>query len=469
MKKFVSMVCVLALLVCCVSFSAEASSNVTALKNTTRNNSALEAMGYYPFVYSEEDGFAWAREIIGDCSMCEPGYLYVQDLITKEVWQVLDCPVDIFRVIERTIYCIVDGNKILRTDYWNAPAVTIYTAESADLGDMEIYNNYLFFAEGDCVMRLNLETGAAESVVTCDGVINLYPVDDDSFAWISSDGSEHLYRMDSATDELICFDTLLASQAVSVEIPSTQVASNQNTRAIDIPLYPSTQITFPLSEYPHGSYFTKNGSACTTHVGCTASSPGNCKVYRSSIQCMGFAKYAYDKYSHRSASSPWPEYIAEEDKEEGIFYHFSGGHEWRTAQDVECFFRALPYGSYLRLDKRVEDPQDTEGNHSVVSAGVTESSVIVYHANYADPPYRCIVKLDSFTFSRYCEIYQYVTERIAHSFTGRGIQNTSNNHVRMCVDSNCGGYIIEPHASSNPGINATCDACGYVGFMYGEH
>lgn len=46
MKKFAGMVCVLTLLLCCVSFSAEASDNVTALKNTTRNNSALEAMGY---------------------------------------------------------------------------------------------------------------------------------------------------------------------------------------------------------------------------------------------------------------------------------------------------------------------------------------------------------------------------------------------------------------------------------------
>lgn len=390
--------------------------------------------------------------------MCEPGYLYVQDLITKEVWQVLDCQVDIFRVIERTIYCIVDGNKILRTDYWNAPAVTIYTAESGDLGDIEIYNDYLFFTEDDCVMRLNLETGAAEAVATCDGVINLYPVDDDSIAWISSDGSEHLYRMDTATDELICFDTLLASQAMPVEVTTSLAASSQNTRAVDIPLYPSTQITFPLSEYPHGSYFTQNGLACTSHVGCNYKTPGNCKVYRSSIQCEGFAKYAYDKYSHRSASSPWP---STGDP------HYSGGQIWSCPTDVELFFRALPYGSYLRLDRDLTDGNN--GNHSIVTAGVTESAIIIYDANYAEYPNYCIVQMYSCTFSVYYERYECVTQRIVHSFTGTGIQNTSVNHVRMCAYSGCGGYIIEPHASSNPGINATCDACGYVGFMYGEH
>ena len=460
MKKFVSMVCVLALLVCCVSFSAEASGNVTALKNTTRNNSALEAMGYYPFIYSEEDGFAWAREIIGDCSMCEPGYLYVQDLITKEVWQVLDCPVDIFRVIERTIYCIVDGNKILRTDYWNAPAVTIYMAESGDLGDMEIYNNYLFFAEGDCVMRLNLETGVAEAVTTCDGVINLYPVDDESFAWISSDGSEHLYRMDTATDELICFDTLLASQAVPVEVTTSPVASAQNTRAMDIPLYPGSPVVIPLSNYPHGSYFSQNGMACSCHGNCDYYGGCNCKSYRNSIQCDGFAKYVYDQYSHMSASSPWP---ASNNS------HRSTMHAWDSPQDVELFLRTLPYGSYLRLDRRVEKTQNTEGDHSVVFAGVTESAVIVYHANYSDSGENCIVKLQSFTFSNYYNIYEYVTERIAHNYTARSYKNSSNNHVRYCTYSNCGGYILESHYSANPGANATCAACGYVGPIYEEH
>lgn len=451
MKKFVSMVCVLALLVCCVSFSAEASDNVTALKNTTRNNSALEAMGYYPFIYSEDDGFAWAREIIGDCSMCEPGYLYVQDLITKEVWQVLDCPVDIFRVIERTIYCIVDGNKILRTDYWDAPPVTIYTAESGNLGNLEIHDNQLYYTESDSVMRLDLETGVAEPIVTCSGIINLYPVDDNSFAWVSSDGSEHLYRMDSATDEPICFDTLLASQAIPVDVSTGPVASPQNTRVVDLPLYPSTQEIFPLSDYPHGSYFTQNGSACTTHAGCTASSPGNCKVYRSSIQCMGFAKYAYDRYSHRSESSLWP---SSGDP------HFQSGNSIATDQDVQLLFSSIPYGSYLRLDRWNDG--DLKGNHSIITAGVSSTTVTIYDANNAGYPNLCMVQLYSVTFESFRQAYEYVNECIAHNFVNV-FRNNSNTHAIRCSYSNCGGYILESHYSANPGANAICDACGYVG------
>ena len=451
MKKFVSMVCVLALLMCCVSFSAEASDNVTALKNTTRNNSALEAMGYYPFIFSEDDGFAWAREIIGDCSMCEPGYLYVQDLITKEVWQVLDCPVDIFRVIERTIYCIVDGNKILRTDYWDAPPVTIYTAESGNLGNLEIHDNQLYYTESDSVMRLDLETGVAEPIVTCSGIINLYPVDDNSFAWISSDGSEHLYRMDSATDELICFDSILVSQQVPLEISTNQVVTSQNTRAVDLPVFSSAQEIFPLSDYPHGSYFTQNSSACSTHAGCTASSPGNCKVYKSSIQCMGFAKYAYDRYSHRSASSPWP---SSGDP------HFLSGIRITTDQDVQLLFSDIPYGSYLRLERRNDD--DPEDDHSIITAGVSATSVTIYDANNAGYPNFCMVQLYSVTFAVFREDYEYVNERIAHNFVNV-FRNNSNTHAIRCSHSNCGGYILESHYSANPGANAICDACGYVG------
>lgn len=83
--------CVFALVLCTVSTSV-ATTGAVSISETTPNIS--DEMEYYPFVYSEDETFAWARELIGDCSVCEAGYLYVQDLSSHEIWQVIDQPVD---------------------------------------------------------------------------------------------------------------------------------------------------------------------------------------------------------------------------------------------------------------------------------------------------------------------------------------------------------------------------------------
>lgn len=113
-KLLLCSVCIFALMLCAVPASA-VSVSVPLTPDTMRNDS--EKMEFYPFVYSEEEGFAWVEELIGDCSSCLPGYLYVQRLSTGERWQVLDRPVNLFRSSDVTLYCIVDDSTILQTNY----------------------------------------------------------------------------------------------------------------------------------------------------------------------------------------------------------------------------------------------------------------------------------------------------------------------------------------------------------------
>ena len=125
-KKLVSMFLALAM---CLSLAA---THVVALENVTESaRPEIDFDGpmiFYPFVYSEESGWAWAREIIGDCSALVPGYLYLQDLRTKEITQIIEEPVDMFRSDNEILYCLVNGTSIVRTDYWGEDKTVLYTA-----------------------------------------------------------------------------------------------------------------------------------------------------------------------------------------------------------------------------------------------------------------------------------------------------------------------------------------------------
>lgn len=61
-------------------------------------------------------------------------------------------------------------------------------------------------------------------------------------------------------------------------------------------------VSLPLAEYPNGSYYTKNGKACSgCHKWCNwnkltnGDEQCNCIVFDSSSQCVAFAKYVYYK------------------------------------------------------------------------------------------------------------------------------------------------------------------------------
>ena len=59
--------------------------------------------------------------------------------------------------------------------------------------------------------------------------------------------------------------------------------------------------------------------------------------------------------------------------------------------------------------------------------------------------------------------YPYVAIYVSHTFTGTKEQYSASYHKVHCTTSGCEGYILDTHSAYEPGNNATCAYCGYVG------
>lgn len=437
-KLLLCSVCIFALMLCAVPASA-VSANIPVTPNTTGNGS--DKMEYYPFVYSEEEGFAWVEELIGDCSSCLPGYLYVQKLSTGERWQVLDQPVDLFRSSGETLYCIVDGSDILQTNYWGQAPIALYNAAYGNIDNLEFLDDKLYFSDADRVICLDLHNHNSEELAVCDGITFLFPLSANAFVWSGIADETYRHNIDTGIEEPVDLEELFAEDAFSEAV---QIDHSDAVAAV-----PSGMVRFPLSEYPTGSYFTKNGLACTSHSNCSYGGC-NCICYRNAIQCAGFAMYAFDRYSNLYPNSA--SWYSNTDS------HSNVQKRWfNTDENVRLIFSSLGYGAYMRLGR---PGQGDVGVHSIVTAGTTGTSVTIYEGNYDG---QCRVRSITYTFAQFRARFNFVEKTVAHNFTGTAVKYSADYHRVPCSYSGCAGYILQGHYAQSPGANVKCLGCGYVG------
>lgn len=130
--------------------------------------------------------------------------------------------------------------------------------------------------------------------------------------------------------------------------------------------------------------------------------------------------------------------------------------------DVKLLFETLGYGAYMRLSRyHKETPELVKGEHSAVTAGMTNTSVTIYEGN-ADG--HCKVMMSTYTLDAFLAAYNCATRTVAHSFTGQAIRNSGTTHRRICEYAKCAGYIYENHYINSGSTDyTTCAACGYVG------
>ncbi len=142
---------------------------------------------------------------------------------------------------------------------------------------------------------------------------------------------------------------------------------------------------FPLSEYPAGSYFSNTGKTCTCHSGsnnpCWYTTPCDCLVYESAIQCVGFAKYVYQQYNGKSVSSASSNYTS---------YSIT-----LTTSNVRQYIMSLPVGSYINVKYK------NGGSHTMIIAKSDTSYVYLYHANWGGS---CLV---NYTKMAYADFVNY--------------------------------------------------------------
>lgn len=292
-KHAVILTCLLCIVMLAINMVAANAVSINEMEDYS--NSDYETKNHYAFIYSDTDEFAWARELIGDCSNCVPGYLYVQDLLTGEIWQVINQPVDMYRSSGETLYCVIGGTTIIQTNYWGQAPTELYTSVYGVIYNIEFFEGKLYFSDGDHVIRYDLGSSLSAELAICEGISLLVPVSDTSFAWGSSETDISLYDVSTGHQENVDLKDLLSEGAVSNTSNVAPPIETLNLGALQ-------QVTFPLPEYPHGSHFTNSGYACTHHDPenpCPYDGSCGCKSYRGSIQCAGFAAYAFDRYSHQ--------------------------------------------------------------------------------------------------------------------------------------------------------------------------
>lgn len=152
----------------------------------------------------------------------------------------------------------------------------------------------------------------------------------------------------------------------------------------EAPKSEETKTVLPLGEYPAGSYFTKDGKACTAHDGCDwAVDDCNCVNFDRSIWSMGFAKYVYYNVFGRHVSD-------ETKTEKNIDL---------TAATAKAELSELPAGAYISVQMHDGVP------HHMIMMGADDNGITVYQANYGG---RCLVSTMTLTWEQFAALFTHL-------------------------------------------------------------
>lgn len=396
----------------------------------------IDNMDYYPFIYSKKN--KWEIDnIIGE-SECEEGYLYSKDLRTNIIRKLINVKIDKFSEADNKIYFIYD-NCIYSVDYLGESINEIYKSSITLMNNVLLFdNNKLYFSENNFMCCIDLTTGEINKVTCNKAIDNIYK-DTDNNILINSENT--IYKF---SDE---------SYLTSYDIGSNSMRNNN----VGISSVPSseqldTNLIAIFNDYPSGSYFTNDGGPCGHHGTGSCSYWGNCncKAYSGTIQCVALAKYASDRYAHKSDWNPSSADIIETDI------------QFTSESQVIAFFSSIQTGAYIRLSYYSEAQYEQSGFHSMFFVKYDNNFITTYECNLAG---NCNVRILRRTPSEFLSDYRNVwgIYRVSHKFSNGPCLSYDTEYHKIYCSRGCGGYIYEAHYNRNNMGAATCEVCGYTG------
>ena len=177
--------------------------------------------------------------------------------------------------------------------------------------------------------------------------------------------------------------SMLMCSAVTSEATSVQSYITDSHLGVSGQSYVTATTSFPLSNYPEGSYFSSTGSACTCHSWCDWNSNCTCLKFDNSTQCAAFAKYIF--------------YLAKG-------YHYSSGtttgkYTSLTSSNAASNLKGLSTGTYIRV-------MTSNGyDHSLAIVSTSSNGITVYHANYGGA---CKVRYQTYTWANFATAFPYL-------------------------------------------------------------
>lgn len=456
LSVFVAIMMMTTLLVPVVATDSTATTTVNEIYISNVLNAGIR---YFPFVYTMDDGFAWFRDnIIGTNDCCE-GYLYVKDLQTGSIWQVLDEPVDFFEEYEDLLICVINEGTWVSVSLDGQGERTLYTAQNP-ISHSIIRDENLYFNDGNTIVCLDVISGFANNIVACERIDYLYVsedsttiiwTDDSAMFAVSNDPAAQIQRITG--DDLV---EIYAAESLGSEVLGNMESEEINGSESNILLPESLAgnrynsdgtVKLPLSNYPNGSYYNSNYNLpCTCHAnGCNSNC--TCISYGGGSQCFGFARYVYDQYANKSY---WSSPVAGD---------CGGWVGFSSSSSVRVFFASLPIASCVRLVgyKPGEATWTDEiwPDHSVVTMGTQLLEITVYECNMTG---RCQVSTGTYSPNTILNRYKAVENYFTHTFNGTASYYDGSYHKLYCSSSGCTGYILQPHSVSG----GYCSACGPV-------
>lgn len=241
----------------------------------------------------------------------------------------------------------------------------------------------------------------------------------------------------------------IGTVAVQTTYAATKVADEVKVPVVNF------QPTFPfnssVTKYTVGTHFSIDGDDCTCHGGCNEYKKCNCIHYGDGgLQCVAFARYAFDIYSHRSSwNKKNEEDINEDDR------------SISTTAKAEKEMKKISVGSYVRVLK-----SNLKDGHSFILAGFTSTGIMMYDANYVGT---CVVGYHEIAYSKLASNYAIIDVSISHNFDyTTGVKYNNTLHKTKCTTSGCTGYVLTPHFANTTGTNMTCLICKATGVIVSE-
>lgn len=453
MKKKIHMISILCAV--CI-FASLLSGNVIAASTETENGLDAEAAlhwktigGEYPhttfFIYDDSEYVAELTD--GKTLLSESGYvngyLYAADKEALTVQLMYSRNINKFEQVHTKLYCIADEDTISIFDIETKTESILYSAEGSELKNLIVTDEGIYFIRDDSICILDEETRVCTVITTIEGIDWIYPVSTKRIGWTKDEYPDYrVYDIRTGQSTQIDLRGLDAIEdrlckAEEAALKPWERSNNKNT--VSLPASAATSEGLPLDNYPAGSYFTKNGLACTDHGadGCNYyDNTCNCKNFANSIQCDGFAKYVFARCVNLSTWKP-------------------SGHEIRTnVTPIKDELQHLKAGTYLRLQVK-----DRGFQHSIIIMSTSETGIAIYEANYPDN--NCVVNTRTQTYAQLANKYSEVISIYAHDLSYQ--QYNASYHKVACTVSGCCGYRLRPHYAATTGANRTCLACGYVG------
>lgn len=386
------------------------------------------ALDYSTYLYSNE----------------ETGYLYSRNVDTKEERLIYDKNVTNHYVWNGSIYCVVDGNSIVKiTASGSNPETLLTTAK--DIDRLYVNNDLIFYQMDNAIYRYYIESGATDCIVEADYIYFFYPYSNFVVEWGTGDGV--VYRVDTSAVNSV--DSSSASNTTTLD-GYTFIKEIKAQAAITATATSVHGVGLPLSRYSHGRYYNKIGRACTCHDSserCTnIDSNGvgtcySCEKFNGAAQCMGFAHYIYYQIWGVNVSGI-----------NNLYQSLSSSVEARD------FLWSISSGTEVRVSG-----SNTTG-HSIIIANVTGNNVTIYHANGSGG---CMVEYETMSFagfvSNYNNIISIYSANDRHSFSSLYSYDGSL-HWTPCTTNNCNGKGNLSHHSLVPTSQgkSQCSVCGYV-------